>query len=90
MDKLKKIWIAIFGILFLLIIYNAPYRLVFPKNYGEQFIGYGTLFSPPYISNTAQKKFAQIDYSRISLEFIGIVVFCGVGYIITDLYQTKN
>jgi hypothetical protein len=89
MTPLQKIWLVILGVLVLCVIYYAPYHAVVPQ-YGEKFIGYGTVFVTPITGIKRIDSVITIDYGRITLELIASIVLCGTGYIISTLLFKKK
>ncbi len=86
---LKKIWAVILGVLVLCVIYYSPYHAVIP-DYGEKFIGYGTIFTAPLTGIKRVDNITTIDYGRIILELIAVSVLCSTGYIFSTLLLKKK
>ena len=70
----RKLFIVIFCIGTLIMCIVPPYHIMHPQ-YGERFIGYGTITAPPQ-----NAKNITIDYKRLIFQEVILFAVCGAGY----------
>ncbi len=75
----RKLFIIVFCLVTLVMCLIPPYHLIIPK-YGERFIGYGTIMTPPKGTGNIT-----IDYKRLVFQEVILLVICGAGYSIITL-----
>lgn len=87
-SKIRKIILLSIAVMTVVMCLFPPYKYNIPKIEGDNFIGYGTMISPPPANNHLVK-YIGIDYKRLAFQEFILLVVCGATYIVITMNREE-